>query len=810
MLSDFRYALRQLTKSRAFAVITILTLALCIGANSAIFSVVNAVLLKPYPWPGSDRLVYVYNTYPLMGLPNAGVSIPDYRDRREGVRGFEDSAIYHSVSFNLADAGKAERVSALRASPSLFSTLQIGPLVGRVFGREEAQPGNDKVVVLSHAFWQSRLAGDPAVVGRTIRLNSEPYTVLGVMPPDFYFPSPRVQMWVPFAFTPEQLSDRERGHEYSTMIARLRAGADFAGVQRELDAIQARNAEQIPGEAQFWKDVGFGGRTEGFLAHNVREIRGMLWLVQAGVVAALLIGCANVASLLLARALARERELAIRSALGAGQGRLVKLLLTESLVLFGLGGALGLGVALLGIRGLSAVWLENLPRAYGVQLDATVFGFTLLCALVTGVVFGAIPAWSACRSDAAGALKESGDRASGGRRTQRLRATLVVSEIALAVMLLATAILLVKSVQRLQGQNPGFVAENVLSAKLTLAGPAYADPAQRVATCERLLERVRTLPGVTHAAITSSLPFGGSWSQSSYRIEGYTPPAGQPQPHGFRISVTPDYFRALGIPLLRGRTFTTQDDARAAGVVVIDRVLAERYWPGSDPVGQVILGGDGPGDKRWTIIGVVAAAKNQSLENPVTKETLYYSLAQSPDAYATLVVKTSAAPETLTRLVRAAMAEVDPEQPLFDVKTLTARVDESLVGRKAPMALLSIFGSVALLLASLGVYGVLAFSVVQRTTEFGIRLALGALPRDIAWLVLRQGTILVTAGVTVGLAGYLALSRVVNQLLFGVSAADPVALMLAPLALAGVALAASLLPARRATKVDPMVALRAP
>jgi predicted permease len=809
MLQDFRFALRSLAKTPGFAAIAILTLALCIGANSAIFSVVHAILLKPYPWPDSEKLVYVYDTYPQMGLANAGVSIPDYLDRRAGVSGFADSAMFHTRSFNLASATEPERIIGLRATPSLFTTLETSALLGRVFNDTDAQPGNDHVVVLSHALWKNRFGADPAIVGKTIRLNTEPVTVIGVMPAAFYFPSPRVQAWVPFAFTPAERSDNERGNEYSSMIARLKPGATPAAVQRDLDAIQARNAERIADSREFWKNSGFSGRTQGFLEQNVSNIRGMLWLVQAGVAAALLIGCANVASLLLARAVSRERELAIRAALGAGRARLVRLLLTESLVLFLVGGALGLVVALWGVGALSSVGLSTLPRAFGVTLDFTVFGFTLLCALATGLLFGALPAWSASRGDAAAALKEAGTRATAGRRTQTLRAALVVIEIALAVMLLSTAGLLVKSFAKLQRENPGFVAENVLTAQLNLAGPAYADPANRSALHERLLERVRALPGVTAAAITSSLPFGNSFSQSSYRIDGYTPPAGQPQPHGYRLSVSPDYFRALHIPVLRGRAFAAQDGATAPGVVIIDRVLADRYWPGGDPLGRKILGGDGPGDKPWTIVGVVATAKNTSLENPVTKEALYFPLAQSPEMFSTLVLKTTTAPSTLIAPVRAAMAAIDPEQPLFDIKTLSARIDEALVARRAPMILLSLFSGVALLLAALGVYGVLAFSVAQRTSEFGIRLALGATAQNIAALVLRQGSVLVLAGIAAGLLGYLALSRIVAQLLYGVAATDPATLAIAPLVLALVALAACLLPARRATKVDPMVALRA-
>ncbi|HUL53996.1 MAG TPA: ADOP family duplicated permease, partial [Opitutaceae bacterium] len=597
--------------------------------------------------------------------------------------------------------------------------------------------------------------------------------------------------------------------EYSSMIARLQPGASPAGIQGALDTIQARNAERLAEEREFWKTSGFGGRTAGFLEQNVGNVRAMLWLVQAGVTAALLIGCANVASLLLARAVGRERELAIRAALGAGRAQLVRLLLAESVALFLAGGALGLLVAGWGVAALNGLGLANLPRAFGVQLDLSVLAFTLLCAFGTGVVFGALPAWSASGGGSAAALKEAGTRVTAGRRTQNLRALLVGTEIALAVMLLATAGLLTRSFLRLQEVSPGFAADNVLTAQLSLAAPAYTDPGKRVAFYDRVLERVRALPGVTAAALTSALPFSGSSHQSSYRIDGYTLPAGQAEPHGERRSVSPDYFRALGIPLLRGRLFTAQDDAAAPGVVIIDRVLADRYWPGGDPLGRKILGGDGPGDKPWIVVGVVGTVKHANLEDPVTKETLYYSFAQSPERYVTLVLKTATAPAALLAPLRAAVAAVDAEQPLYDIKTMTARIDDSLVARRAPMVLLSLFSAVALLLAALGVYGVLAFAVTQRTSEFGVRLALGATAGDIAALVLRQGFRLVTLGLAAGLGGYLAVSRVIGRLLYGVAPTDPVTLAVAPAVLAAAALAACLLPARRATRVDPIVALRA-
>ena len=484
MFSDLKYALRSLLKTPGFAAIAIATLALCIGANSAIFSVVHAILLKPYPWPESDRLVYVYNTYPLMGLQNAGISIPDYLDRRTGVSAFADAAMFTNMSYNLSADGEPERITGQRVTPSLFSTLQASAARGRVFTDADAQPGADHVVVLSHALWKNRFGANPNLVGQTIRLNTEAYTVIGIMPETFYFPAPRIQAWVPFTFLPKEKTDEERGNEYSSMIARLKPGATAESVQRDLDLIQARNAERLADSREFYKTSGFGGRTIGFLEQNVGNIRGMLWLVQAGVAAALLIGCANVASLLLARAMARERELAIRAALGAGRGRLMQLLLTESLLLFLAGGGLGLFVAWWGVDAFGALGLSTLPRAYGVQLDFSVFAFTLFCALLTGLAFGALPAWSASRGDAAAALKEAGTRGSAGKRTTFLRAALVIGEIALAVMLLSTAGLQMRtSVVALQGGGLGSIIQvrNVDSGKV-ITGVVQQDGTVRVGT----------------------------------------------------------------------------------------------------------------------------------------------------------------------------------------------------------------------------------------------------------------------------------------------------------------------------------------
>jgi predicted permease len=810
MFTDLKYALRSLSKTPGFTLIAIATLALCIGANSAIFSVVHAILLKPYPWPDSDRLVYVYNTYPLMGLPNAGVSIPDYLDRRAGVSGFADTAMFTNMSYNLSADGEPERIVGQRVTPSLFTTLQAAAARGRLFTDADAQPGSDHVIVLSHALWKNRFGANPDLIGQTIRLNTEPYTVIGVMPESFYFPAPRVQAWVPFTFLPKERTDDERGNEYSSMIARLKPGATAESVQRDLDVIQAHNAERLADSREFYKTSGFGGRSIGFLEQNVGNIRGMLWLVQAGVAAALLIGCANVASLLLARAVARERELAIRAALGAGRARLMRLLLTESLLLFLAGGGLGLLVAWWGVDAFGSLGLSTLPRAFGVQLDFSVFAFTLLCALLTGLAFGALPAWSASRGDAAAALKEAGTRGSAGRRTTFLRAGLVVGEIALAVMLLSTAGLLVRSFEKLLQENPGFTPGGVITARLSLPDAKYDQPAKRIAFADAALARLRALPGVTAVGLTDVLPFTGNNSSGSYKMPDIVLPAGAPSPHGQQRVVDPGYFKTMGMTLLRGRLFTDADTEGTQKVVVIDRVLADRYWPGQDPLGKRISRG-GPDDNPtfWAIVGVVAPVKVQGLDEDVKKETLYYPFAQTTRTNLILVVKTAGDPTALSAAVREAVHSADPEQPVFDIKTMQQRMDEIAQSRKAPMVLLSLFSGVALLLAVLGVYGVLAFSVAQRTSEFGVRIALGAGPGDIAALVLRQGARLVLLGLGAGLGAYLALSSIVGKLLYGVAATDPATLAIAPVVLALAALAACLLPVRRAVRVNPLEALRA-
>ena len=593
------------------------------------------------------------------------------------------------------------------------------------------------------------------------------------------------------------------------MIVRLKPGASLDGVQRDLDQIQARNAERIPEARDFWKTGGFDGHIAGFLEQNVQNVRSMLWLIQAGVAAALLIGCANVAGLLLARAVGREKELAIRTALGASRLRVIRLLLTESVLLFLAGGFLGLLVAIWGIDALQGVGLSTLPRAFGVSLDPMVFAFTLACAAATGVLFGALPAWSASRDNPSASLKEAGARGSSGRRTQRLRAALVVSEIGLAVMLVATAGLLIESFVRLQRVDPGFVPSGMITAQVVLPAAKYDKPEKLVAFHDAVLSRLGTTPGILSAGATNDLPFSGNNGSGSYSSPDILLPVGAPAPHAMIRSADPGYLHAAGLTLLQGRWFDDSDTSASRKVVVIDRVLVDRYWKGQDPIGKRIRRDDLPGSANMvTVVGVVATVKVRTLEENSDKETLYFPLAQFPASQLMFVARSAGDPAVLAAPVRDAVHTVDANLPVFDVRTMNQRMEDAAQPRRAPVVLLSVFGGLAAVLAMLGVYGVLAYSVAQRTTEFGVRIALGASRANIAALVLKMGVLLVGIGVAVGLAGYLALNRLVATLLFGTASTDPAMLLSASFALALVALCACLLPALRATRVEPIAALR--
>jgi putative ABC transport system permease protein len=578
-------------------------------------------------------------------------------------------------------------------------------------------------------------------------------------------------------------------------------------LKRECDTIVSRILERMPEARAYVESTGFTVAVSPILEETVAGVAAMLWLLQAGVVAALLIGCANVANLLLTRVVTREREFAIRAALGAGRWRIVRQLGVEGGILFLAGGIVGWVVALWGLSAADVFGVADLPRGESVRLDLSVFVFTLGSVALTGVLFGLLPALQGARVGAGEALREAGARVSGGRVQTRMRHGLVIAEMALAVMLITTAGLLFHSFALLQQQDPGFDRASTLTARLTLPPSKYPTDEARTAFANRIAAELKTVPGVSDVGLVDAVPFGFTNPSGTYRIVGREPVDGAPPPHALIRSVSPEYFESMGIPLLRGRLFTARDDAEGGQVVVIDRVLAERYFKDVDPVGQQIYRGGNPQAAR-TIVGVVAPVKHSGLDDPTTKETLYYPYDQRPVETFTLVVRAERSADNLMTAVREAVLRIDPEQPLFDLQTLAGRIEGTLSQRKVPLRLLGMFGGMALLLAALGVYGVLAFNVSERRREFGIRTALGATMRDVSALVLGQGVRLVIYGAVLGLIGYVAVSRLLRSLVFDISPLDPLSLLLGPVVLLVVAAVACWLPARRAARVDPMVALR--
>ena len=804
-MQDIRYAFRTLRKQPIFTLVAVLTLALGIGANTAIFSLLYQILLRPLPYPNADRLVIVWNTYPGINLPQASVSIPDYIDRKTQAPALEDATLITSRMANLNEGGNPEQMRALAVTPSFFSTLQRQPILGRGFTEDEAKPEGDKYVILTYGLWTSHYGADRGIVGRDIRINGEAYRVVGVLPADFELGSNEVALLVPFSFTPQQMSDNARGNEFSQMIARLRPGATIAQADSQFKIIADRNIERLPARAAFAKTSGFGGYAVSLRDELVGDVRAPLYVLQAGVIVVLLIACANVANLLLMRATGRYRELAIRTTLGAGHRRIVRQLLTEGVVLSVAGAVAGLALGLIGVKALLALSPQEMPGAPDASLHPVVLVFTMGLALLTGLVFGLVPAVVVSRGNVAAFLKDDSTRGTAGKSTGITRATLVIAETALAVVLLIGAGLLIKSFARLRDVNPGFSSENVLTAQLSLPASRYRDAAARAAFWQRLLEKTRTIPGVTSAGLTTNIPLSGNVSSGSYEIVGMNQAPGDPSPHGRQDIVGGEYFKAMQIPLIAGRAFTDADVTGAPPVVVIDEYLVKKYFGTRSPLGHQISRGS---TATFTIVGVVGTVNSIDLGQPVTKERIYYSAAQLGPRSMALVLKTGLDPHTLVAQVRAAVRGIDPEQPIAEVRTMDQWVARSLQTRRTPMALLALFGAVALVLSAIGIYGVLAFGVAQRVREFGIRQALGADSGSILSLVLRQGLRTAGIGIAIGVVGSFALTRYLQSLLFGVGTHDVGVFAGVTGLLLLVAAAACYVPARKATRVDPMVALR--
>lgn len=806
LIQDLRYAARTLTARPGFSAAVLLTLALGIGANALVFSLIDGVYLRPLPYLDDAALIRIDNSYPKMGLEQVSVSIPDYLDRRDGLPATTASAIYTGQSFNLAVEGAPERVRGIRASPSLFATLGVQPELGRAFDSSESEIGNDKVVVLGNDMWKSRFNADPAVIGRSLRLNDEAHQIIGVMPRGFLFPDRETQLFVPYAFTAEQKSDRERGNEHSKMIARLAPGATLADIKTQSEVLIRRNAERISAAGDDGQQYASFLESSGFtaVAHSLREQMAgeetsVLFLLQIAVGLVLLIACANIANLLLSRMSARQKEFAVRTAMGAGRWRIPRQLLIEALLLACIGGAAGVAVAWLGIHLVASSGL--VPSWVPLELNFHVVGFTLAISLAAGVLFGLAPALSAISTKPQQVLRDSG-RLGSSRGAGRTRNALVVVQLALAVALLAGAGLLLRSFENVLDESPGFASDNVLTAAIALSDARYPDAAAQERAFAGILARVRSLPGVSSTAVSDSLPFGPGGNFSSFSIEGR--PRAAMSPHGRVQSVDEGYFESMRIPVLRGRSFNASDWSSETMVAVIDALFERKHFPGGDALGQRIR----RNGVFYTIIGVVGTVKTGDLTEDVAKETYYLNFGQVPRDTALIVMRSSVPAAALVEPLRAAIRSIDPEQPLFDIKSYQQRIENSLAGRRVPMQLLGIFSMLALILASIGIYGVLAFAVAQRAGEFGVRMAIGANDADIRSQVLGNGARLIGLGLGLGIVGAFAIGIVLKSQLFGVGSIDLPSLAIVVCVLASTAFLACWLPARRAAATDPMVALR--
>jgi putative ABC transport system permease protein len=806
LLRDVRYSLRRLRHSPGFATIVVLTLALGIGANTAIFSVVNAVLLRPLPYHEPERLVTINHFYPSLDDLEAPVSAMGFRDYRDRTRSFEGVAVETGWSANLTGTGEPERVPASRVSGAYFRVFGVPAQLGRALLPEEDEPGRNRVVVLSDGMWRRVFGGERSVIGRTVQLNGEGYQIVGVMPPGFRgFFNNQADLWTPLALRPDQFDPNNYTNEYLNLSARLRPGVTLEQARTEMTAFAEQLRRDYPGNIPTQWTL----RVKSLNELATGRIRTALLVLLGAVGFVLLIACANVANLLLARAASRTKEIAIRSALGAERWSLARQLLTESVLLALVGGVLGLALAYATVRSLVAT-IPNLPRADEIGVDATVMLFTLAVSVLTGLLFGLAPAIGSTRANLQETLKEGGRSAAADVSGSTVRRALVVAEVALALTLLVGAGLMLRSVARLQGVNPGFDPDRLLTFNLSLPRAKYPSDTAQALFFERAMEVIAAVPGVRGAGATSELPFGGGWSTGGFTIEGYQPPDGQPGPWGDIRIVTPGFFQALRIPLRQGRVIEERDGLGAPPVAVVDEELVRRYFPNESPIGKRLTFGPAPGDTvpRWiTIVGVVGHTMHEGLDAE-PRIQLYLPHALAGGGLMSVAVRASGDPLALTGAVRRAIHSVDPDMPMSTIRTMDDLLEASLGQRRLSMILLGGFSGIALLLASIGIYGVMSHSVTQRRRELGIRMALGAARSRVLALIVRQGMTLALLGVGIGLAGAFALTRLLESQLYGVTATDPATFALVALTLTGVALAAMLVPGVRATRVDPGVVLR--
>ncbi len=806
LVSDVRHAVRGFLKSPVFTATALLSLTIGIGANAALFSVLNALLLHPLPYSDADRLVILWNRSPGLNIAEDWFSTAQYFDIRAGHSGFEQLSIAIGGNYNLTGDGEPERVGIIRVSSNLLPMLGARPADGRLFTADDDAPGGTGAAVLGYGTWMRRHGGDPHVIGKIITLNGQPYQVVGALPSSFSLPREVLptlgvaedgEIFLPLPLPANAAT--ARNHEDYNIIGKLKPSASVAQAQAEMDLITARLRRDHPDD--YPPNGGLTFSIVPLLDQVVGNVRLTLLVLAGSVGFVLLIACANVANLMLARALSREKEIAVRAALGASRGRIVRQLLIESLVLALAGGALGVLLAAGAVRWIHGVHPPGIPRLGDIAINVEVLLFTTALCVAAGVLFGLAPALNVGRFNVYRTIKDAG-------RGHRVRRLLVVSELALSLVLLIGAGLLIRSFARLQQVPPGFQSGGVLTLELTMTGRKYSDGRAVQSAYRQLWDQLDRLPGVSASGGVTALPLSGYFSWGGITVEGRTPPPGEKFINADQRIVGGRYFEAMNIPLLKGRLFNDQDNAEHPRVIVIDEYMAQQFWPNEDAVGKRVRIGDAKSTTPWqTVVGFVGRVKQYTLESD-GRIALYIPQTQSPSRAMYVVVNGAGDPAGLSAPVKKAIREMDPDLPLYRVRTMTERVSESLARQRFSMLLLTIFAAVALALATIGIYGVMAYLVTQTTKEIGIRIALGATERTVVTLILRQGLAVAIAGAAIGLGAALSLTRVMRGLLFGVQGTDPLTFVVVSVTLVGTAALASYLPARRAARIDPMISLR--